>query len=183
MHEPDLTRLLNDAARGAPGAADALLPLVYEQLRVMARSLLRGDRATIEPTALVHEAWQRLAGAHDPRWNHRGHFFGAASRAMRRLLVDMARARQRRPVRDEATPEVASLPIPLPDPALVLDLDAALCELEARRPREAQVVTLRWFGGLELHEIAAALGVSLGTVERDWRLARARLQRLLPGHE
>ncbi|MCA8966877.1 MAG: sigma-70 family RNA polymerase sigma factor, partial [Planctomycetes bacterium] len=144
--------------------------------------------ATIEPTSLVHEAWQRLAGAAEPGWNHRGHFFGAAGRAMRRLLVDLARAQKRRAGgRGAAEPDpcddAATLPFAMPDPALVLDLDAALTTLEAQRPREAQVVTLRWFGGLELQEIADALGVSLGTVERDWRLARARLQRLLPGHD
>ncbi|MBL8754497.1 MAG: RNA polymerase subunit sigma, partial [Planctomycetes bacterium] len=90
----DLTRLLNDAARGLPGAADQLLPLVYEQLRAMARRQVARDPATIEPTALVHEAWLRLAPTEGAAWNHRGHFFGAAAQAMRRILVEQARARR-----------------------------------------------------------------------------------------
>lgn len=176
----DLTRIINDAARGRPGAADELLALIYDELRAMARRYAASDRAGLEPTALVHEAWLRIRGGIGEEWNHRSHFFGAAAQAMRRILVEEAR---RRSVHQRASagepPPAESLPLVLPDAAELLDLDAALQSLEASHPRLARVVELRYFGGLAIAEIAAALDVSVGTVERDWRLARARLQRLL----
>lgn len=177
----DLTRLLRDAANGDADAGARLVPVVYEQLRAMARAQLRGDRATLEPTALVHEAWLRLGGTHAnaSSWDHRGHFFAAAARAMRRILVDRARARQAMKRRTPCTRDLGPIADDGGDPDLLLDVDAALARLEAEHPREARVVLLRYFGGLEVREVAAALGVSVGTVERDWRLARARLQREL----
>jgi RNA polymerase sigma factor (TIGR02999 family) len=180
MGHSDLTRLLNEAARGSPAAAERLLPLVYDELRGMARRQAAGDAATVEPTALVHEAWVRLSGEGQLAWDHRGHFFAAAATAMRRILVEHARRRRagKRGAGRAAEPFV-DLPFVMPDPDLVLDLDAALQELQATAPREARVVELRWFAGLQVDEVAAALGVSVGTVERDWRLARARLVRLL----
>lgn len=180
MKDPDLTRLLQDAANGSSDAAEQLLPAIYEQMRQMARRHLHGDRATIEPTALVHEAWLRVSGEHASSWSHRGHFFRAASQAMRRVLVDHARRRQakkRAPAAERAT--VSDVAAQHVDFAVVLDIHEALDKLEAERPREAQVVLMRYFGGLEMSQIAAALEVSLGTAERDWRLARARLQRWL----
>ncbi|MCR9246304.1 MAG: sigma-70 family RNA polymerase sigma factor [bacterium] len=180
MTDPDLTELLNDAARGAKGAADQLLPLIYEELRRMARRQVVGDSPTIEPTALVHEAWLRLSGD-GVAWNHRGHFFGAAAQAMRRILIEQARRQnaQKRGGRAVPRSDPEELPFEVPDLARLLDLDAALVKLEAEHPREARVVLLRYFGGLQVAEVAEVLGVSVGSVERDWRLARARLSRQL----
>lgn len=180
MRQAELTKLLNEASHGSAAAIERLLPLVYDELRAMARRHVGGDRVAIEPTALVHEAWVRLAGDADVTWEHRGHFFGAAATAMRRILVEHARAmRAQKRSGAVAGEPIADLPLPMPDPDLVIDLDAALVELAAVAPREAKVVELRWFGGLQVDEVAAVLGVSVGTVERDWRLARARLQRRL----
>lgn len=186
MADADLTRLLHAAALGAPDAAERLLPAVYEQLRALARRQLADDAATFGPTALVHEAWLRITHGNASTWSHRAHFFGAAAQAMRRILVEHARARRAR--KRGAGHDPVSLDdcefVP-PDPDQLLDLDAALRQLELDHPREARVVLLRYFGGLQVDEVAAALDVSIGTVERDWRLARARLQRLLgpkPNH-
>ncbi|MCA8949816.1 MAG: sigma-70 family RNA polymerase sigma factor [Planctomycetes bacterium] len=179
MPRHDLTRLLNDAARGHAGAADRLLPVIYDELRGMARRHAAGESPTVEPTALVHEAWLRLAGD-GSGWSHRGHFFGAAARAMRRLLVESARRRRAGKRGGDAIRAPADdLAIVDPDPARTLDLDEALAGLEREHPREARVVELRYFGGLSVEEVAEVLGVSVGTVERDWRLARARLSRRL----
>lgn len=181
MGASDLTRLLNEAAAGTPGAAERLLPMIYEELRAMARRQVAQDPATIEPTALVHEAWLRLNDG-DAAWDHRGHFFAAAAQAMRRILVERARAlralRRGGGVQPATTP-VDELPITIPDPATLLDLEVALRDLETRHPRQARVVLLRYFAGLEMNAIADVLGISLGSVERDWRLARARLARQL----
>lgn len=184
MPEHPLTAILQAAADGDPGAAERLVPAVYDQLRAMARRQLHGDAATLDPTALVHEAWLRLGPADAAGWRHRGHFFGAAAQAMRRILVDAARARLRHKRRAPDRPRTSlraadAIPAGDHDPAELLDVDAALQRLERERPREARIVSLRYFGGLSNDEVAAALEVSVGTVERDWRLARARLQRWL----
>ncbi len=180
MSNTDLTQLLHDVANGDADAAQRLLPAVYDELRGMARHHLRSDPATIDATALVHEAWLRVAGKQAGKWNHRRHFFGAASQAMRRVLVEHARRRQSRkraaPGQRTTLADVAADGVDFAD---VLDVHAALGQLEAERPREAQIVLLRYFGGLEMADIAAVLDVSLGTAERDWRLARARLQQWL----
>ena len=139
--DPNLTRMLNDAARGAPGAADRLLPVIYDELRRMASRQVSGDAATVEPTALVHEAWLRIAGDDEVAWNHRGHFFGSAAQAMRRILVEHARARSAHKRGGGARPEaLEELPFVVPDADQVLDLEAALAKLEAERPREARIV-------------------------------------------
>ncbi|MBP8298961.1 MAG: sigma-70 family RNA polymerase sigma factor [Planctomycetes bacterium] len=175
----DITQLLNAAADGMPGAADRLLPVVYEELRCLARRQVSGSTPTLGPTALVHEAWLRLS-ANATTWNHRGHFFGAAAQAMRRILVEHARARSAQKRGGGVAPvPLDELGVVTPDADELLDLDAALAELERNHPRQAQIVLLRYFAGLQVEEIATALEVSVGTVERDWRLARARLQRTL----
>ena len=180
MTDPDLTQLLNDAARGDAGAADRLLPVIYDELRSMARRQVSGESPTVEPTALVHEAWLRISGD-GIAWNHRGHFFAAAAQSMRRILVEHARRRRADKRGGSAGPQQLGddLPFVVPDPGRLLDLDEALQRLERERPREARIVELRYFGGLQVKEIAEALGVSVGTVERDWRLARARLSKEL----
>ena len=180
----DLTVFIRDVEAGRR-SADELLPLVYEELRVLARSRLARERPgqTLQPTALVHEAWMRLVGDEDPGWNGRGHFFGAAALAMRRILVEQARRKGRlrhggdreRVELDDAEPVFEA---PVED---VLAVDRALRKLEAERPRQARLVELRWFAGLTTPEAAEALEISVGTAERDWRFARAWLRTELAG--
>ncbi len=160
--------------------AAVLLPLVYDELRALARARLAHERPgqTLQPTALVHEAYLRLIGDSDPGWNGRGHFFGSAALAMRRILVDQARRKAR--VRhggnqhrlDVAEIEVAIVP---PD-GNVLAVDQAVRRLEADDPRKGEIVNLRYFAGFTVAETADALGISVGTVEREWRFIKAWLQ-------
>lgn len=175
-----LTRLLQAWQHGDAVAADELVPLVYTELRRIAASRLRGERAgqTLQPTVLVHEAWMRLA---DQRagWQNRSHFFALAAQAMRRIVVDRARRRiaAKRGGHAEQVPldDVAyALASPLPDDRLLL-LDAALDRLAALDPRQARVVELRYFAGLSVIETAEALDVSPATVKREWAAARAWL--------
>jgi RNA polymerase sigma factor (TIGR02999 family) len=178
----EVTRLLKAMAHGDPQAADSLLPLVYAELHRLAKAYMRRERPdhTLQPTALVHEAFLRLAGAASLSAQDRTHFLRTASQAMRRVLVDHARARnaQKRGgalhvTLDEAIAGRTEPPIDM------LALDDALDRLGAAEPRWAQVVELRYFAGLEIPEVAAALGVSPATVKRDWQFARAWLSREL----
>jgi RNA polymerase sigma factor (TIGR02999 family) len=170
-------------AQGQNQAARELLPLVYSELRKLAAWHLAKERPgqTLQATALVHEAWLRLVGKDDQLWNGRGHFFGAAAEAMRRILVDAAR-RKRRLKRggefERVDLEEVELPTPMPDEEL-LALDEALQEFEAVDPRAAEVVKLCFFVGLTHEQAARQLGVSLSTVERTWTFARAWLFRRL----
>lgn len=162
---------------GDRNAGERLLSKVYEELRKIAAAELRRERPghTLQPTALVHEAYLRMIGQTRIDWRDRAHFFGLAATMMRRVLVDHARARlaaKRR--RDEPIGEIAE-PAVAERPVEILDLDVALDRLAERYPRHARVVELRYFAGLELEEIATALGVSDRTVKRDWRFARAFL--------
>lgn len=164
-------------------AAEDLLPLVYDELRRLARSRLAHEGApqTLQATALVHEAWMRLVGEEDPGWRGRGHFFGAAARAMRQVLVDRARARgrdKRGGGMQRVSLDASAVVGPVSD-VDVLALDEALERLQAHDARKAEVVMLRHFAGLELEAVAAALGVSLATVKTDWAYARAWLHREL----
>ena len=177
---PDITTLLELAAGGDPSASDRLYRRVYEELRALARTHLRreGAAVTLAPTALVHEAWLRLVDQRTPLVN-RGHFFGIAAQAMRRVLVDQARARRagKRPHRaitlDEALHgEDARLD-------LLLAVDEAVDRLARIAPRQARVVELRWFADLEIEEVAGALDISPATVKREWTAARAWLHRAL----
>lgn len=181
----DVTRMLTDLAAGRPQAAEELLPVVYGELRKLAAAHMARLRPgeTLQPTALVHEAYLKLVGAADPGWNGRGHFFGAAAQAMREIIVDRVRrksAKKRgggRPAEDlDAAVSVAATDLGAED---VLAVDAALKTLEAEHPRRAQVVVMRYFGGLSEEEIAESLGVTTRTVEREWRFARAYLHELL----
>lgn len=175
----------DENADGAPGRSDDLLPEVYDELRKLARARLAREREpnqTLQPTALVHEAYLRLSGgAKDQRWDRRGHFFAAAALAMRRILVERARHYQRAKhggggARVELDTEVVR-----DDPSLtdVLAIDEALNELERIDPRKAQVVSLRYFAGLSVEETAAALDLSPATVKNEWAFARAWLYRAL----
>src|SRR5688572_14196372 len=175
--------LLARAQGGDRQATDALMPLVYEELRQLADRFLAAEKrgATLQPTALVHEAYLRLVGSDQGSWQNRAHFFGAAARAIRRILVDRSRARRAvrrggdRPLRLDT-----DAPLAEPGPSLdVLALDEALASLASIDAQKARVVELRFFGGLSVDETAAALGVSASTVDRDWVFARSWLHRAM----
>jgi RNA polymerase sigma factor (TIGR02999 family) len=181
----DVTRLLDAAAAGDPGAAADLLPLVYDELRRLAAARLAAEKPgqTLQATALVHEAYLRLVGGADPGWNGRGHFFAAAAEAMRRILVDSAR-RKRADKRggDRKRADLRDVPAADLPPEDLLDLDAALTAFEAEDPDKAALVRLRFFGGLSEAEAAACLGLSRATAARHWAYARAWLRDRLGGN-
>lgn len=182
-----LTEALARARHGDRKAAAELLPLVYSELRELARARMAGlpPGNTLQPTALVHEVFMRLVGGADPGWDSRGHFFAAAAEAMRQALVDQAR-RKRRVKRggDRKRIDLEGFDVPLAQPVEdILALDEALERLKADDPRKAQIVSLRYFAGLSREETAAALGVSLATVDRDWRYIVARLHKELSERE
>ncbi len=174
-----VTLVLNAAAAGDREAAAKLLPLVYGELRKLARARMAAlaPGQTSQPTALVHEAYLRVIGRADPGWEGRGHFFGAAARAMRDILVEQARRKaslKRGGDRKRFDLEDADLAIEPPGDNVVA-LDEAIKRLEGDDPRKGQIVNLRYFAGFTAQETAAALGVSVGTVEREWRYIRAWL--------
>lgn len=179
----DVTLLLEAVARGEAVAGEKLLPLVYEELRGLAAARMAGEAAghTLQPTALVHEAWLRLSGPGERRWQDRAHFFRVAAMAMRRILVDHARQKARlkrggNPLRiDLADIEITAAS---PDERVLL-VDQALTRLEQLDPAGARVVTLKFFGNYTTSEIAGILGVGERTVERQWTYARARLMHLI----
>lgn len=179
----DVTRLLQQWQAGDADALVQLLPLVYDELRRVARARLRQERPghTLQATALVHEAYLRLMGPGHPTPQNRTHLFAVAARLMRQILVDHARKKQARKRGGGAT--VITLPDATlaPEIALVdiLALDEALGELTALDPRLCQVVELKFFAGLNINETAAALKVSTATVERDWTVAKAWLHQRL----
>ena len=175
----DATRILESAKNGDPKAAEELLPLVYEELRRLAAHKMANEAAghTLQPTALVHEAWMRMVGRQTPKFENRAHFFGAAAEAMRRILIE--RARKRRAVRHgggaERVPvhdiELASTE----DDEQMLAVNDALDKLAVQRPLEAQLVKLRFFVGMTNVEAADALGISPRTADYSWNHARAWL--------
>jgi RNA polymerase sigma factor (TIGR02999 family) len=181
----DVTCILNAIERGDAKATDELLPLVYEELRLLAAQKLSHEPPgqTLQATALVHEAYLRLVGDQPQGWNSRGHFFAAAAEAMRRILVERARRRQSakrgRSLQKVALDE-AVLPV---DDARedILALDEALAKLAQEDDKLAEVVKLRYFAGLTLSQIAELLGVTRRTVDRHWALGRAWLYREMTG--
>ena len=176
----DVTRILSQIESGDPQAAEQLLPLVYDELRKLAAAKLAHEKPgqTLQATALVHEAYVRLVdGQQIQNWNSRGHFFGAAAEAMRRILIERARRkglgdRQWLPLED------VERVIPAAAAGLVA-LDDALTRLEAKDPPAAQLVKLRFFAGLTMPQAAEVLGVPLRSAERNWTYARTWLQREL----
>jgi RNA polymerase sigma factor (TIGR02999 family) len=179
----DLTRLLDAAAAGDRQAAADLLPLVYEELRTLAAARMAAEAPgqTLQPTALVHEAYLRLVGGR--RFNDRQHFFRVAAEAMRRVLVD--RARQKRRVKrggGRRMPLSEVEPAAEAAPEQLLDLDEVLGQLAAVDPVKAELVTLRYFAGLSEADAAAALGLSRATASRYWAYARAWLIDALDGN-
>jgi RNA polymerase sigma factor (TIGR02999 family) len=185
----EITGLLRAWGRGDSAALDRLTPLVYERLHRMARSYMRNERVghTLQPTALVNEAYLRLVDARDLDWKDRAHFFAVCARVMRRILVDAARSRAAIKRGGQADRVEHSTAIDLDQLAVastkmsaqVCALDEALNALERIDPRRAQVIELRFFGGLTVEETGQVLQISAQTVMRDWRLARAWLSREL----
>ena len=176
-----VTDLLLRIGTGEAQAAEQLLPVVYGELRRLARARMARESPgqTLQPTALVHEAYLRLVGSADPGWQNRAHFFAAAAEAMRRILIERAR-RVRRDKRGGGNVRVSLSEADAPDPATeadLVDIDEALSALEARDPQMATVVKLRYFAGLDVEETAHALGISARTVNRLWTSARAWLLR------
>ena len=176
----DVTRILSAIEQGDPRAAEQLLPLVYEELRRLAALRLAQEKPgqTLQATALVHEAYLRLVAPADAaRWDNRGHFFAAAAEAMRRILVERARRKNRHKhgsERQRLSLEAAESSLLAPSEDLPA-LDEALTRLAAHYPIKAEVVKLRFFAGLTMPEVAQALDLSLVTVERYWTYARTWL--------
>jgi RNA polymerase sigma factor (TIGR02999 family) len=186
----NVTQILSAIESGDPRAAAELLPLVYQELRKLADARLAQERPgqTLQATALVHEAYLRLVGADrdgDKNWDSRGHFFAAAAEAMRRILIERARARgavkrggsARRLTLDPTLLSLDSLP------SEIADLDEALTRLEAEEPEQAALVKLRFYGGLTLKQAGAALGLSSNTADRHWAYARAWLFQALSAED
>jgi RNA polymerase sigma factor (TIGR02999 family) len=185
----EVTRILSALEQGDPHAAEQLLPLVYKELRKLAAQKMAQEAPghTLQPTALVHEAYLRLVGgaaasaAGTRHWDNRGHFFAAAAEAMRRILVENARRKRSHKhggglVRRDAAPDDFPLPNP-PDPLEVLAVHEALDRLARKSPRKAELVKLRYFLGCTITEAAQVLGVAPATAEEDWTYARAWLRR------
>ncbi len=174
-----LTDVLRAASTGDRKAAAELLPLVYAELRDLARSRMAHlpPGNTLQPTALVHEAYVRVVGKKDPGWDHRGHFFAAAAEAMRQVLVDHARRKNRlKRGGDRKRIDVEDFDVPLSSPVEdILAVDEAIERLKKDDARKAQIVMLRFFAGLTRQETAAVMGLSVPTIDREWRYIVARL--------
>ncbi len=181
--QTQITSLIQQVSDGDAGASQELLPLVYEELRVLAEARLRRTPPgqTLQPTALVHEAYMRIVGATDPGWNGRGHFFFAAARAMHDILVENARRKAAlKRGGDRQRIDAPNLADALAAPAEdMLALAESLQRLEAEFPRKHRVVMLRFFGGMNQDEIALSLDISERTVRQDWQFARSWLHQRL----
>jgi RNA polymerase sigma factor (TIGR02999 family) len=186
----DVTLILRQMEQGDPRLAEKLLALVYQELRKLAAAKMgrESEAMTLQPTALVHEAWLRLGGDQQPSWQNRAHFFGAAAEAMRRILIDRARKRRsqrhgggQQRVDPEALEHVPNLSR---DDDLLLAIHEALDRFALEEPQKAELVKLRYFVGLTLEEVAQTLDISEGTAKRWWTYSRARLYRdLRPGSD
>lgn len=179
-----VTALLNAMTSGSPDSAQQLLDFIYDELRRIARSRLGHMDAgsSMNATALVHEAWLRIGDANCSQWDNRGHFFGAAARAMRQILVDQHRRKRRIKHGGDLVAEQLHSQIETPVRLPVFDLialDEALDRLETAHERPARIVMMRYFAGATQEDVALMLNVSKRTVEREWRFARAWLQRAL----
>ncbi|MBK8477877.1 MAG: RNA polymerase subunit sigma [Opitutaceae bacterium] len=182
----DITLMLLAAGKGDPGAADRLMLAVYGELRTLAAAKVAGERnnVTLQPTALVHEAWLRLGGDQPSAWQNRAHFFAAAAEAMRRILIDRARKRGRQRRGGGLRPlalDVIDEPAAEREDEHLLAVDEALGRLAAEDANRAELVKLRFFVGLTLLESAAVLGISESTAKRWWAFSRAWLLRELRG--
>jgi len=176
----EATRILDAIQQGDPKAAEDLLRLVYDELRQLAAHKMAGEAPgqTLQPTALVHEAWLRLGADAQPTWQSRGHFFAAAAEAMRRILVERARRRtalKRGGGADRVSLDEVEIPVYLADDDLLLAVHEALEKLAAVRPRQAELVKLRYFTGMTFEEAASVLGIAVPTAKDWWAFARAWL--------
>jgi RNA polymerase sigma factor (TIGR02999 family) len=185
----DITQILSRIESGDPTATEQLLPVVYDELRRLARAHMANERAehTLQPTALVHEAFLRLIGSGDKHWNGRDHFFAAAAEAMRRILVDYARSKKawkRGGHHGRIEFDGDSMPIAAPCENVdeLLALNDALERLALESPNLAELVKLLYFAGLSLEEVAAVRGTSRSTTYRDWLYARAWLRHAIAGN-
>jgi RNA polymerase sigma factor (TIGR02999 family) len=179
----EITRILSQASDGDASALHRLMPLLYDELRALADGCVRQERPghTLQATALVHEAFVKLVDQRNVAWQNRAHFFALAAQAMRRILVDHARGRQRlkrggdwqKLTLDDSSALSGATQVDL------LGLDDALSDLARLHERQAKIVELRFFGGLTVREVAEVIGVSIPTVESDWRMAKAWLKREL----
>jgi RNA polymerase sigma factor (TIGR02999 family) len=187
MHEPhprpppgDVTLLLRQLRKGDRTTLTVLVEAIYPELRKLARGVLRHERPghVLQPTALVNEAYIRLVGHEHHNWQNRAHFFGAAGQLMRRILVDYARANHaRKRCGDRAVVELETVQLTAETRSIeIIALDRALGELEEVSPRQARIVELRYFAGLNVPEVAEALGLNSRTVDRDWAAARVWLR-------
>ena len=176
---PDVTVLLQAVQQGQDGALDQLLPLVYDDLRQVAAKHLRRERMdhTLQPTALVHEAFLRLVDQRNVNWQNRAHFFGVAAQLMRRILVDYARrvATAKRGAGRLVSLE-EGMDVPTDEPETLLGIDEALTALGQMDPRAARVVELRFYAGLTVEEVAEVMQLSSATIKREWATARAWLE-------
>ena len=179
----DVTQLLNAIEAGEPKAADQLLPLVYDELRKLAVVRMANEKAgqTLQPTALVHEAWLKIAGDGHEHFANRRHFFKAAATAMQQILIDNARRKQRlkhgaNQIGEELHESRIAVAVPSEE---LLAVDEALAALAREDPEAAEVVQMRYFVGMTVPEIAGALGLSPRTVDRHWTFARAWLKRTI----
>lgn len=182
--ESDITRMLRTSSAGGSMASEDLLPLVYDELRRLASADMRAEASgqTLQPTGLVHEAWLRLATSEDRRWNDRAHFFRTAAQIMRRILVDRARKKssiKRGGIGMERV-EINEIDLvhSIPDTRILL-INEVLDRLETENPEAAQIITLKFFGGLTNREIVEALGISERSVERRWTYAKASLFQMI----
>ena len=173
----EVTLLLADWAKGNQQALEHLTPLVYRELRTLAARYLRRERQghTLQPTALVHEAYVRLVDQSNPDWQSRSHFFGVAARLMRQILVDHARRKHAGKRGGQKVPLDEAVGVQKEQSRELMSLDSGLNELEKIDPRKCKVIELRYFGGLSMEEIAQTLDVSTITVRRDLRMAEAWL--------
>jgi RNA polymerase sigma-70 factor (ECF subfamily) len=180
--QQNVTQLLQAWRLGDSGALDKLIPLVYEELHRLARRYMGRENTghTLQPTALVNEAYMRLLDARQVEWQNRAHFFAVSAQMMRRILVDFARSRHNLKHGGDAVQVPLDEAIVSAEPSAdLVALDEALKTLAMLDPRQAQVVELRYFGGLSIEETAEVLDVSAGTVRRDWSIAQAWLHREL----
>lgn len=185
MQSPEaITQLLIDWGKGDQAALDRLMPLVYAELRRLATNYLRRERTghTLQPTALVNEAYLKLVGQKNAKWQNRAHFFAISAQLMRRILVDHARRRhaEKRGGSEQQRLSITSAEDLGDQSALdLLALNEALDELSKMDPQQGRIVELKFFGGLSIDETAEVLGISHATVEREWKSARAWLRRQL----